>query len=208
MDVESEHVGYRETSFLFEGGRFFQEITAVGKPAIVSFSLDSFGAPAVFSLPALRPGEVRDLGEIRLDHGRVVRGTVLGPDGRPVVGVSVAVLEAWSDAEARTDSKGEFSLVRMPRKPLWIRVRAEGFPGHIFRVDDGATVRLGAGGTVAGAAPVTVQPEGDEWLERRYADTRIEALPATMQAGAYRAAWDDGRTADFVVRDGETTTLK
>jgi hypothetical protein len=207
VDVESEHGSEREESFLLEGGRFAVEIVAVGEPVVVRLSIDDFAAPAVLALPALRPGEVRDAGEIRLDHGRVVRGSVLGPDRQPVVGARVTVLEAWADASAWTDATGVFSLIRMPRKPLWIRIEAEGLPRHIVRVDDGETIRLGPGGTVTGVGQVTVRPEGDPWLERRYAETRIESFPATLQGGAYRATWDDGRSADFVVRDGETTAI-
>jgi hypothetical protein len=89
-----------------------------------------------------------------------------------------------------------------------VLVEAEGLPDHIVRIDDGARIRLGQGGTVTGEGRVTVRPQGDEWLEGRYAETDIETFPAKLQAGSYRATWDDGRTSDIAVREGETTRLR
>jgi hypothetical protein len=206
VDFESEHAWDGEEAFLLESGRFSVEISAVGEPVVVSLSVEDFAAPAVFAL-TLRPGEVRDLGEIRLDHGRAVRGRVVGPDGAPVPGARVAVVEPWSEATAVTDAQGSFSIVRMPRKPLWVRIDAEGFPSHIQRVEDGSVVTLTAGGVVTGRGRVTCTPVGDEWLDREDAATVIDAFPATLQAGTYRATWEDGHAAEFVVRDGETTQV-
>jgi len=78
---------------------------------------------------ALLRGElVRDL-TLVLQRGAHVEGVVRGPDGRPVAGISVNVID---DPGARgfehrcsTDQQGRFRMIELdPRRRLWIRAKS------------------------------------------------------------------------------------
>jgi hypothetical protein len=54
-------------------------------------------APRVSAAFAVLPGETVDLGAIRLDAGGVLEGEVLGPDGLPVEGATLTLVEGETD---------------------------------------------------------------------------------------------------------------
>jgi len=81
---------------------------------------------------ALRRGDSVEGLAIVLQRGASVEGTVVGPDGKPAVGVEVGVVDdplaRWSERRTRqtTDDLGRYCLVDIdPRRTLWIHVRAK-----------------------------------------------------------------------------------
>ncbi|MBZ4399312.1 carboxypeptidase regulatory-like domain-containing protein [Myxococcus sp. AS-1-15] len=101
-------------------------------------------APFIFSvkgLPSVERGVLGgwdgpdvDLGEIRLETGRALRGVVLDAEtGAPVKGVEVMLLSEWLEddeysrhsrmlAHSRSDKDGRFNLDHVPAGPLTLRL--------------------------------------------------------------------------------------
>lgn len=194
-------------------GRFGFFVADLSAAARLALRRDLHAAPVVFSLPPLKPGEVRDLGEIRFPAGRTVALRVLDAGKKPVACAAVAVAEHWAEDGpphvARTDGAGRLDLLWMPETPFFVRVDAEGWPPHFFRVDeDTADLRLSAGGVVEGSSSMRIRPavlhesaRNGVIKARRDPDGRYRAR---LQPGEY----SEERLGAFVVREGETTGLK
>lgn len=159
----------------------------VGEPALVALWTDGF-APTIVEVPALAPGEERDLGPLVLGKGRDVEGRVRTAGGAPVTGADIRVAEKWSDAQTSTDAEGRFVLRHLPSRPLRLRILAPGFPQHLVTVADHVRDRLDVlltpGGTVEGevlradGSPatgswVTVLPAAEDPYDREYDNSRI-----------------------------------
>lgn len=196
-----------------EDGLIRFHVTDLSVGIRLAFRHDLHAPPVVFSLPPLGPGEVRDLGEIRFPAGRIVTLRVLDAGKKPVACAAVAVAEHWAEDGpphvARTDGAGRLDLLWMPETPFFVRVDAEGWPPHFFRVDeDTADLRLSAGGVVEGSSSMRIRPavlhesaRNGVIKARRDPDGRYRAR---LQPGEY----SEERLGAFVVREGETTGLK
>ncbi|MGH7645423.1 MAG: carboxypeptidase regulatory-like domain-containing protein [Gemmatimonadales bacterium] len=92
-------------------------------------------------LPRARPLARRDLTVGGGTRSAGVRGTVSGPDGRPVANARVAVEEAGSTTSGED---GRFALGGLPAGTQWLRVRAIGHTPFERAVDlrDGDTTAL------------------------------------------------------------------
>jgi len=206
-----------------EDGRFEYVIDRVGEPVLVVFRRREHEAPVVLALPPLGAGEVRDLGEVRFGPGREVRGTVLGADGKPLLGALVQVAEPWMDASGfqiltRSDEAGRFCLFRMPEGPFHVLVDAKGYPPYTFTVDGPAELRLTEGGAAEGPGSARLFPVSiHEWA---YV-AQVEAEPdergffhVRLQAGEYRGWSEDKATGTtreivpFTVVEGKTTRVE
>jgi protocatechuate 3,4-dioxygenase beta subunit len=202
-----------------DDGRFEFVIDHLGEPVILAFGR-GLEVPVVLPLPPLAADEARDVGEIRFDVGRTVRGRVLGADAKPAVGALVDLVEFWSEegGSTRTDESGRFCLLRVPKTPLWVRVDMERYPPHFFRVEeDTVELHLATGGVAEGRGEASFRPAGPSgWT----AKATVEATPdedgsysVRLQPGHYRG-WiedEDGKTLDlvpFVIREGETTKVE
>jgi hypothetical protein len=195
-----------------EDGRIAFTFADFSRDVRLALRRDLHTAPVVFSFPPLQPGEVRDLGEIRLPAGRAVAGRVLGADKAPVACAAVAVAEHWAEDGSphvvRTDGGGRFNLLWMPESPFSVRVDADGWPPHFLRADgDVVELRLTRGGVVEGSASMRIRPtalhesaRNAEVRARRDPDGRFRAR---LQPGEYR----EESLGTFVVREGETTEL-
>jgi len=75
-----------------------------------------------------RSEEVRDLGPLYFQATNPRKGHVLGEDGRPLWAAKVTLTEAWATRDVRTDRQGDFEFLHLPRRPVQIRVEAEGYP--------------------------------------------------------------------------------
>ena len=130
-------------------------------------------APRVTPAFAVLAGEVADLGTMRLDAGGVVSGTVAGPDGAPVEGATLAIVDGETDplraaadpaagGPLRRDldlpADGRFRVDRVPAGTVTLLARA---PGRLpaastrIRVEVGKAAKevalvLKPGATVAG----------------------------------------------------------
>jgi hypothetical protein len=171
-------------------------------------------------VPPLAAGEVRDIGEIRLDGGRDLRGRILGSDDKPVAGALVQAVEPWAEEAprlvTRSDEDGGFLLFRMPNAPFRVRVDAAGYPPHFFLVDDPPELRLTAGGFAEGPGSALLWP----MLINDWAYASIEApadergfFRVRLQPGRYKGCSEDkGGTshdiAPFVVEEGRTTRVE
>jgi hypothetical protein len=126
-----------------------------GEPVLLVLHAEGM-APTVVEVPALSPGEERDLGILALGAGRDIAGRVRALGDAPVGAAEVRVAERWSEARTTTDAEGRFVLPRMPARGILLRVRARGFPQHLFtlpaRTDGELEVRLTPGGAVQGVA--------------------------------------------------------
>ncbi len=211
---------------LDEAGRFRHGTTRTGEPFVFKIEFEGY-APWVSKQGPLKEGETRDLGDIRLDRGRVARATVVDESGTPVTGVPVLVAERWTRATARTNKRGTFEFPRMPRKPLGLRIEAPGLPPHFFRLDAETptppTLVVGRGHPVRGhctlgpGSVVRFRVDAPEFDGDR-AVVAVQTGPdgrfrLRLQAGRYRARVWDAKTKKMhavpvVVRPGETTTVK
>ncbi len=171
-------------------GQLWAHVSDLSEPVLLAFRRAG-EAPVVLSLPPLSSGEDRDLGEIRLDGGRAVIGRVLGDDKTPIAGAAVTVAEPWTRRLARTDGTGRFCLLRMPLSASWVRVNAEVWPPHFFRIDaDGVELRLSAGGIAEGLGRASIRPAAlHELAENAEVDARPDPdgrFRVRLQPGEYR----------------------
>jgi hypothetical protein len=121
----------------------------------------------------LEPGQVRDLGDVGLEHGLRVEGRVLGAGDRPLAGARVGVYgRGWAHAgedpgseremlfrTAVTDAQGRFVVEGFDRRrPADLAVWARGYAPTARRVEPpppgtvhvgGVEVKLGAGAYLA-----------------------------------------------------------
>jgi len=203
-------------------GSFEFLVSYVGEPVVVSFRRDLIAPPTLFSLPGLAPGEVRDLGEVRLVSGRDVRGRVVDAEGNPVIGARIGIAEPWASRSppepTRSDDGGLFCLLRVPPDPFRVRVDAKGFPPRFATVGAAsAEIRLTAGGLAEGPGRGRFRlAVVSEWADNAYVEAegdRASFFRVPMQPGEYRG-WIDlpngGRfeALPFVVREGETTRVE
>ena len=109
----------------------------------------------------VRPGEVTDLGELRIPRGRRLEGRVVGEDGAPALATLVLVPQrAVLDVEeydtrhsTTTDSAGAFAWERIEPGVYWLRTTSSEGPGGVLvdltRGDlAGVEVPIGHGSTV------------------------------------------------------------
>ena len=94
-----------------------------------------------------------DFGDVTLDPGVTVSGRVEDGAGRPVVGATLTFFEN-DKRSVRTDGEGRFSLNRVPREPVSLRVEADGFCNSAIEVDptrtSGIEVRVARHATLRG----------------------------------------------------------
>jgi hypothetical protein len=197
-------------------------VTRLGQWLGLALRFDGVPAPTVLEVSPLSGGEVRDLGDIPLDRGAVLRGTVVDPSGRAIPGARVTVAEPWTDVATRCGAEGEFSFPRMPTRPVWLRVDAEGWATRFVRFAEQqppSPIAVTPGGLVEvpGASPgsVTVSPLLGHMVDADTAQIVPQPgdhgqLRARLQAGPYRAHFywrGKQRSVDFAVREGGTTTI-
>jgi protocatechuate 3,4-dioxygenase beta subunit len=110
-------------------------------------------APSRVALPSYDGKSSIDLGTIKLDHGRTIRGRVVSrDDGRPLE-ASVAPVPYRLGATVTADKKGEFVLGNLPLSAVRLEVQAQGFLKQavtIARSEDRLNVELEQGAVVAG----------------------------------------------------------
>jgi protocatechuate 3,4-dioxygenase beta subunit len=83
-------------------------------------------APAVRDVE-LAEGEERDLGDVPLDQGAELTGTVRDVEGKPVAGARLMVdLPAYQNAVGTTGADGRFRITRLPMGELSVQVGAMG----------------------------------------------------------------------------------
>ncbi len=78
------------------------------------------------------PPEGADLGEVELTPGVTIRGTTTDPEGRPVAGAEVALLESpqmpFFNPVTRSDADGRFEIPDVdPHGERYLQARAEGY---------------------------------------------------------------------------------
>jgi hypothetical protein len=137
---------YREEA-LAEGGTF--DLTTEPGVAVGLELRTPATVPLRLALDAGFPGEQRDLGEVRVDRGPVLRGRVVrATDGAPVAGARLwcprptgaGESAAWAQGdllETRSAADGTFALSGLEPLPVVLRVDARGFAReHIHLVPD------------------------------------------------------------------------
>lgn len=137
-----------------------------------------------------RPGEVRDLGTIRLPSGMVVRGRTVDSAGAPVAGARVWVLRpnpagavaswvAGRMAQATSDMDGAFELRGLTAGPFVMRIDAADFArAHRNGAIESSPLDLGEIEIVRGST-VTVRAPHDDALTARI-DLRGQWIDADM----------------------------
>jgi len=211
-----------------ESGGFKTEAPAPGDQFLVKISHG--GEPPNYAgCAALKPGEDRDLGEIRFDGTRRLEGRVVGPDGAPIEGAEVRLVERWLDITARTDEEGRFRFRDMPVRPIWALVKAKGLAWHFVVFDPPGegpepVVRMTRGGLLRGkveSADGTPVAKGEylgSWLVTHPLDENLDelriyfafgdgAFSHRLQPGRYRfAVWDEDHTGraetEFEIGEG------
>lgn len=108
---------------------------------VISIRHDDFAPFDLEDQPAT-PGRTRNLGEIRLNHGFRLQGTVLDPRGLPVVNAQVLAyrdplnpkgaqallyVPPLEGFEATTDQEGHFSFEHLPSGAVRLKASADGY---------------------------------------------------------------------------------
>lgn len=126
-----------------ESGRFAFEEVEAGRPVQITVSGPFWTRRTVWVAP-LEAGESRDLGQLVLSPGHLVRGRVLDPKGRPVEGATagltagtnggsgmqirlVGAAGATADYSAETDADGRFEIHGVPEGRYTLFARATGY---------------------------------------------------------------------------------
>ncbi|MFW6175678.1 MAG: carboxypeptidase regulatory-like domain-containing protein, partial [Acidobacteriota bacterium] len=154
------------------------------------------------------PGERREGVEVVLAEGVEVTGRVLDPDGLPVAGAGVQVLEvhgqrmAYRGEHATTGSDGRFTLDTLPEGRLTLRAHKEGFSPATEEIDLGpagasAEIYLERGTEVRGRV---LEADGSPGAGRTL---RIAPHRSLLGSGARASAAADGSFAFRGVADGE-----
>jgi len=93
----------------------------------------------------LSPGQVADLGGLRLDPGVELTGQVVGDAGKPLAGATVHTAEDWPAARrsTRTDLDGRFRLSSLPPGPVVIQAHYPGYESKMIKVTSPAVMQLG-----------------------------------------------------------------
>ncbi len=207
-----------------------------GAPLLLVVTPGDPEPPTVIEVPPLENGRTTDVGEVRLDPGRVVTGTVLDDRGAPLANARVLPLGRWMRVDSvRTDGNGRFRTARLPSAENRMRVDADGFPSQEFVVGPATratdtVLRLARGGTWTGSvlsADGSPSPGAALWIDPpgalRY-DAQRRRLTAranergrwsvALAPGAYRVraldrlGWAVSSTVAVEIRDGETTTTQ
>jgi hypothetical protein len=131
-----------------------------------SLTIEASGrASLTMSVPPLGPGELRRLGNLTLESGFAVRGSLYGPDGTPVAGARIwslrhapnGPLGAWASDRilaASSDHNGEFKLSGLAPGPVLIRIDAAQLARSYIeqtlteKVTDAGAIQMRRGGTV------------------------------------------------------------
>lgn len=118
---------------------------------------------------------VRGTQVVTLQPGYRVRGRVLGPERRPVVGARVAT--TWHEAGATTDADGTFELGSFPRGEVTLVIQVEGYAPRRFQAE-------------AGGAPseIVLEPGG----ELRARVTRPDGTPISGATLILEDGFGDG----------------
>ncbi len=148
----------------------------------------------VYEVEAPPPKPLR----IKLVEARSLKGQVVDPQGQPVAGAKVALVErggstlfgggflegAWGSSLTTTDEDGQFVLNRLPPQTIKIEVRAAGFRHRSL-----AGIQIPEDGE---ATPVEIQLEAGPYLEGRVLDGQGRPVPRAM-IRAEGQAQDAGR---------------
>jgi Carboxypeptidase regulatory-like domain len=159
----------------------------------------------------LKPGEVRDLGDIEVDEGLELRGRIVDPAGTPVNGARVFAGGAFSPVDSMTTGvDGGFVLRRLGEGEIEVEVEADGFlpvsvTGDTRRAAAPLIVTLHRGGvlrgTVIGADGTPVAGCDVEIVERgKSEDERYEEWVETDNRGVFAIRVPAGKY-DLVAKD-------
>lgn len=174
---------------------------------------------------SLRGGETVDVGEVSLVAGQRVEGTVRGPDGAPVAGAGVALLDDGREdvpgrrlARAREDRlrrtvtgpDGRFVLEGLdPSRPLGLGIVAPGFAPAVRRPLPDASGRATLAVALGRGAPLRLRVEDPKGrpvpgaaVELRDARTGVRWLELVARAG-----WGGVVGADDDVARAEAAVL-
>jgi hypothetical protein len=159
-----------------------------------------------------RTGETLDLGEIRLEVGVEVAGTLTDAQGKPVGGASIGT-DATRAEDTQSAADGTFRLAHLPRQAVALSITAEGFVDVEVPVEPpvtGLRITLSRGGVLVGTVrepaggraltDLSVQvrdPQSDDATGR-------SAWSGVDERGAFRARLLPGRYVVEVQRDDKT----
>lgn len=155
-------------------------------------------APFVLERQTLSPGGTFDLGDVKLEPGLTFRGTLTGPDGRPLANASLYANDPWIDRSIDVDDGGVFRIDRLPNRPVHVSVEptATTAPWRLTIDPSAAT------GTFAIGAGVEVKGRVLDAAGAAAPRTKLRLLPvaatAYEQGGAVYAVADD--TGRFTAR--------
>lgn len=153
------------------GGRF---TLWIDHPGFLQLQVPEVEAPTTKSL------------RIKLVEARSLKGQVVDPEGQPVAGAKVALVErggstlfgggfvegAWGSSLTTTDEDGQFVLNRLPPQTIKIEVRAAGFRHRSL-----AGIQIPEEGE---ATPVEIRLEPGPYLEGRVLDGQGRPVPRAM----------------------------
>jgi carboxypeptidase family protein len=149
--------------------------------------------------PAGQSGESRNLGDIRLDRGGIMRGRVVSSAGEPVRSARVWVLRPTASGpvgswlaeraiETRSGDDGSFELRGLSSGPAFVRIDARGYARaqRTLSIDDGVAdageIILARGSDVV--VTMSSRPAGAiARLDLTGSWSEVDMLTATMQDG-------------------------
>ena len=158
-------------------------------------------AMVLFDGVTVEVGSIHDTGDIKLERGLSLRGTVTGPDNEPLEGVKIELREPPSGsfdfgggdkivASGVTNKKGEFELLGVSEGKWDLEAELEGFAKYTDRIEvdtrpDTLEIRMSRGGTIRGRL---LDGEGNPVAETFVAATShsassyglFKSQPATM----------------------------
>lgn len=81
----------------------------------------------------------------------IVRGTVLGPDGKPLAGVPLILRNGVTgfEAKTRTDDGGKFSFFNVPFNPYELHIESQGFESQHLTLDVRSAIAIERNVTLA-----------------------------------------------------------
>jgi hypothetical protein len=172
----------------------------------------------------VREGADVDLGDVVLDPGLVVWGTVLDAARRPVDGVAIGVAQNERRG-TRTDAHGAFRLDRIPRERVTLFFEADGFVSTRLLVEPSRTTgldvrlqRFASVELVLRTASGVLVSDGEFDLRRGEAsgddDLRLRAgVEGQVPPGPWIGFWTDAsgtvhRLGEWTFTDGERRRLE